>query len=195
MRSRRRPRIAPRTAMRFRARPPSTTRDCRRRTEGDARDRTGASTRTGSSVGFLIVDGVYNTELTAPFDMFHHSAFHADPGMHVFSVAPTLEPVTTFEGIRVLRITPSRPRPRSTSSSSRARSTAWTPTSRTPRLIEWVRKRWERRCRVRHVALRWGLRPGAGGSTRRTRRATTFPTDIERHAPRCFRAPRRASTS
>ena len=27
------------------------------------------------NVAFLIMDGVYNTELTAPFDVFHHSIF------------------------------------------------------------------------------------------------------------------------
>jgi transcriptional regulator GlxA family with amidase domain len=54
------------------------------------------------AVGFLIVDGVYNTELTAPWDLFHHSVFHTQPGMRVFTVAPTLDPVVTFEGIRVL---------------------------------------------------------------------------------------------
>ncbi|MFT5052819.1 MAG: transcriptional regulator GlxA family with amidase domain [Chlamydiales bacterium] len=53
-------------------------------------------------VGFLIVNGVYNTELTAPYDIFQHSIFHTQPGMHVFTVAPSLEPVTTFEGLRVL---------------------------------------------------------------------------------------------
>ncbi len=52
-------------------------------------------------VGFLIVDGVYNTELTAPFDVFHHTVFHADPGMRVFTVAPSREVVTSFEGLRV----------------------------------------------------------------------------------------------
>ena len=54
------------------------------------------------NVGFLVVDGVYNTELTAPMDMFHHSVFHTDPGMRVFLVGPTLDPVTSFEGLRVL---------------------------------------------------------------------------------------------
>jgi len=54
------------------------------------------------SVAFLILDGVYNTELTAPYDMFHHSVFHAEPGMRVFTVAPTLDPVTSFEGLRIL---------------------------------------------------------------------------------------------
>ncbi len=54
------------------------------------------------NVAFLIVDGVYNTELTAPYDMFHHTVFHAQPGMRVFTVAPSLDPVTTFEGLRIL---------------------------------------------------------------------------------------------
>jgi transcriptional regulator GlxA family with amidase domain len=54
------------------------------------------------TVGFLIVDGVYDTELTAPLDILHHSVFHADPGMRVFTVAPSLAPVTTFEGLRIL---------------------------------------------------------------------------------------------
>lgn len=53
------------------------------------------------NVGFLIVDGVYNTELMAPFDIFHHSVFHTEPGMRVFTVAPTMETVTSFEGIRI----------------------------------------------------------------------------------------------
>ena len=53
-------------------------------------------------VGFVIVDGVYNTELTAPFDIFHHTIFHTEPGMRVFTVAPSTAPVKTFEGLRIL---------------------------------------------------------------------------------------------
>jgi len=53
-------------------------------------------------VAFLLVDGVYNTEVMAPFDIFHHTVFHTQPGMRVFTVAPTLDPITTFEGLRVL---------------------------------------------------------------------------------------------
>ena len=52
-------------------------------------------------VGFLIVDGVYNTELTAPFDVLHHSMFRTEPGMRVFTVAPTRRTVVTFEGLRI----------------------------------------------------------------------------------------------
>lgn len=61
-----------------------------------------STSETRLQVGFVIVDGVYNTELTAPVDIFQHSIFHVDPGMEVFTVAPSLEPVTSFEGTRYL---------------------------------------------------------------------------------------------
>jgi putative intracellular protease/amidase len=51
--------------------------------------------------GFLVVDGVYNTELAAPFDVFQHTAFHTKPGIQAFTVSPTGQPVTTFEGLRI----------------------------------------------------------------------------------------------
>lgn len=55
------------------------------------------------NVAFLIMDGVYNTELTAPFDIFQHTIFRDSiKPMNVFMVANTLEPITTFEGIRLL---------------------------------------------------------------------------------------------
>lgn len=51
--------------------------------------------------GFLVVDGVYNTELAAPYDVFQHTAFHTKPGIQAFTVSPNGQPVTTFEGIRI----------------------------------------------------------------------------------------------
>ena len=51
--------------------------------------------------GFLVVDGVYNTELAAPYDVFHHTVFHARPGIQVFTVSPDGKPVTTFEGLKL----------------------------------------------------------------------------------------------
>lgn len=51
--------------------------------------------------GFLVLEGVYNTELTAPYDLFHHTPFHTEPnpGIEVFTVSPDGEPITTFEGL------------------------------------------------------------------------------------------------
>lgn len=55
------------------------------------------------NVAFLVMDGVYNTELTAPFDIFQHTQYREGiKAMNVFMVANTLDPITTFEGIRLL---------------------------------------------------------------------------------------------
>lgn len=55
------------------------------------------------NVGFLIMEGVFNTELTAPYDIFQHTIFRENiKAMNVFTVANTLEPITTFEGLRLL---------------------------------------------------------------------------------------------
>ena len=53
------------------------------------------------SVGFLIVDGVYNSELMAPYDILQHTRFHTDPALEVFTVSPDGQPVTTFEGLTI----------------------------------------------------------------------------------------------
>ncbi len=55
------------------------------------------------NVAFLIMDGVYNTELTAPFDIFQHTIFRDSiKAMNVFTVANTDLPITSFEGMRIL---------------------------------------------------------------------------------------------
>lgn len=55
------------------------------------------------NVGFLIMDGVYNTELTAPYDIFQHTIFREKiKAMNVFTVANTDDPITSFEGMRLL---------------------------------------------------------------------------------------------
>jgi len=70
--------------------------------EATSVDRTPNGEPEPLNVGFLIVDGVYNTELTAPYDIFHHTVFHTRPGMRVFTVAPDRSPVRTFEGLRIV---------------------------------------------------------------------------------------------
>lgn len=55
------------------------------------------------NVGFLIMDGVFNTELTAPYDIFHHTIFRDSiKAMNVFTVANTNDAITSFEGLRIL---------------------------------------------------------------------------------------------
>jgi len=52
-------------------------------------------------VGFLMLPGVYNTELMAPYDVFHHTCFHASPAMHVFTISRDGGRVKTFEGLLI----------------------------------------------------------------------------------------------
>ena len=55
------------------------------------------------NVAFLIMDGTYNTEYTAPYDIFQHTQYRKGiKAMNTFTVASTLDPITTFEGLRVL---------------------------------------------------------------------------------------------
>ena len=55
------------------------------------------------NVAFLIMDGTFNTELTAPFDIFQHTIFRENiKAMNVFTVANTDKHITTFEGMKIL---------------------------------------------------------------------------------------------
>ncbi|WP_420576566.1 DJ-1/PfpI family protein [Ekhidna sp.] len=54
------------------------------------------------NAAFLMIDGIYNSELMAPFDIFQHTIFHTDRGIKVFTVAETMDTVTSFEGLRLL---------------------------------------------------------------------------------------------
>jgi len=53
------------------------------------------------NVGFLAINGVYNSELMAPYDIFQHTIFHTDLGMETFIVSPTEATISTFEGITI----------------------------------------------------------------------------------------------
>ena len=54
------------------------------------------------NAAFLMIDGVYNSELMAPFDIFQHTIFHTDGGIKVFTVAENMDTITSFEGLRIL---------------------------------------------------------------------------------------------
>ena len=55
------------------------------------------------NVAFLLMNGTFNTELTAPYDIFQHTIFRKNiKAMNVFTVADTNEAITTFEGLRIL---------------------------------------------------------------------------------------------
>jgi len=54
------------------------------------------------NVALLMEDGVFNTELTAPMDIFHHSKFRSDTALNVFTIAKTTAPIVSFEGLTIV---------------------------------------------------------------------------------------------
>ena len=54
------------------------------------------------NAAFLMIDGVYNSELMAPYDIFQHTIFHTQVGINVFTVNQTMDTVTTFEGLKLI---------------------------------------------------------------------------------------------
>lgn len=54
------------------------------------------------NVAFLITDGTYNTEFTAPWDIYDHVRFRkVEKGMNLFTVSNTNDTITTFEGLKI----------------------------------------------------------------------------------------------
>lgn len=128
-------------------------------------------------VAFLVLDGVYNSELVAPFDIFHHVRFHAPPGMNVFTVGRTAGLATSFEGLRIgvdytlenappfdVLVVPSAEHNLDTDLDDR-------------RLIDWVRTRGAR-CRAL-LSLCDGAFVLAEAGLLDGRACTTFPGDID----------------
>ena len=57
------------------------------------------------SIAFLVLEGVYNTELVAPMDVMQHVMGRVEPAPKVFTVGLTKDPVRTYEGLRIKLLT------------------------------------------------------------------------------------------
>ena len=56
-------------------------------------------------MALLVMDGVYNTELTAPYDVFEHTAYRTGiRPMNVFTVGKTRMPIRSFEGLHFIPV-------------------------------------------------------------------------------------------
>ena len=142
---------------------------------------------------FLIVDGVYNTELTAPYDVLEHTRLPRPTASasRSFTVSPDGETVTTAEGLRILPDYGFADAPRSTSWSCRAPRAAATGDLENAALVELGARHAASEARLHPVAVlgRFRPRPRRGSST--IDAATTFPSDYA--ALRRVASPRRSA--
>jgi transcriptional regulator GlxA family with amidase domain len=135
-------------------------------------------------VGFLVLEGVYNTELVAPMDVMQHVVGRVDASPEVFTVGLTKDPVRTAEGLTILPDYGLDDAPAidvlvvASTTGSRDRD------RKNEALVAWVA---ERGSQARHVmSLCWGAFLLAEAGLLDGGPATTFPTEwdqMEREYP------------
>lgn len=136
------------------------------------------------SAAFVIVDGVYNTELTAPYDVLEHTLYHAGEGLgiEVSTVSPDGETITTAEGLRIL--------PDYSFSTAPDVDILVVPSAENSRgsdlerkdLIEWIRAAGRNADIV--MSLCWGAFVLAEAGLLDGRSCTTFPSDYDTFSER-----------
>lgn len=132
--------------------------------------------------GFLLVDGVYNTELMAPWDVFQHTQYHSTPhpGIEVFTIAQKNAPISTAEGLTII--------PDHTFATAPPLDILVVPSAEHSRdsdrandeLIAWVRKAGAEARFV--VSLCWGAFILAEAGLLDNHACTTFPGDFRSFA-------------
>lgn len=131
---------------------------------------------------FLVVDGVYNTELTAPYDILDHVRYQVQPGIEAFTVSPDGRPITTAEGLVIqphYGFDDAPPADILVVASAEASRGA---DLENADMIDWVRRTGEGARFT--VSLCWGAFVLGQAGLLDGRHATTFPRDFDPFAER-----------
>ncbi len=133
------------------------------------------------NAGFLCVDGVFNSELMAPYDVLQHT-FYRDSTNYIrcFIVTPDGEPFVTFEGINVTPHYAFATAPRIDILVIPSTATSMTADLENAKLMRWVKKTVASATYV--ITVCDGAFPLAATGALDGRVATTFPSDRERLA-------------
>lgn len=129
------------------------------------------------SIAFLVIEGVFNTELVAPMDVLQHVVGRIEEPPQVFTVGLTTDPVRTAEGLRVVPDYDfaSAPAIDMLVVASTVESVGKDRKNET--LIRWLRDRGGRARYV--VSLCWGAFLLAEAGLLDGGPATTFPTEFD----------------
>ena len=130
------------------------------------------------TAAFVAVDGVYNSELIAPYDVLHHSIFRDSLDyIRPFVVSPDGEPVLTFEGLTVSAHYSFENAPPADILVIPSAERSMTADLEDERLIDWIREAASTADWVITVCDGAFLLAATGALDGRT--ATTFPSDRE----------------
>ncbi len=133
------------------------------------------------NAGFVCVNGVYNSELMAPYDVLQHT-FYRDSTNYIrcFIVAPDGKPIVTFEGIRITPDYSFENTPPVDILIIPSTETSMTSDLKNRIYMNWVKKTAESASHV--ITVCDGAFPLAATGALNGRVATTFPADLDRLA-------------
>ncbi len=134
-----------------------------------------------SNAAFVCVDGVYNSELMAPYDVLQHT-FYRDSTNYVrcFIVTPDGKPIVTFEGIRITADYSFENAPPVDILIIPSTETSMTADLKNTIYMNWVQKTAKSASHV--ITVCDGAFPLAATGALKGRVVTTFPADRDRLA-------------
>lgn len=128
------------------------------------------------NTGFVCIDGVFNSELIAPYDVLQHTIYRDSTNYaRCFIVTPDGKPFTTFEGLRITPDYSFESAPAIDILIIPSTETSRTKDLQNAKLMKWLKQAVASARQVMTVC--WGAFPLAATGALDGRVATTFPPD------------------